>query len=677
MGRYRVSADIGGTFTDLVFYDKLTGAYEQGKTLTTPRNLSDAIMKGISEKIDDYGEIDFFVHGTTAGLNAFLERKGARVALMTTKGFRDVYEIGRGNRKDMYSLSFKKPTPLISRQDIFEVDERILYDGTVQKALVEESVAEAVREIRRKGYESVAVCLINAYVNPVHEIEMKKIIQKSLPEISISLSNKVAREWREYERTSTTVINAYIAPIVEKYLKLLEDRISRKGFKEIVHVMQSGGGVITSSVAKEIPIQTLLSGPVGGAVGNSCFSETVKYGNFIGVDMGGTSYDVSMIIDGKPDVSMETNLEGFPVLTPMINIHTIGAGGGSIAWIEAGGLRVGPVSAGSEPGPACYGRGGKKPTITDANVVLGRIDPEGFLGGKMVLEKNAAAEAVKGIADELKLTVEETAEGICKIADSKMAEAIRQLTIRKGIDPREFVLVPFGGAGPMHACLTAEELGIETVMVPEMPGIFSAWGMLQCDIRQDAVRTLKSTINKDLIESIRQKYHEMQDEVLLMLKQQNIGEEQSEYQRIADVRYLGQEYTVRVQLEPGILTENSLNKLCRDFHEQHYKIYGHSNPGGEVEIVNIRLVGIGRLEQIPEKKAEKLVNTKPRCRKTGTAIFYGKEFETRVYLRDNLKPGQKFDGPAIIEEFTCTTVVPPGYRVGIDGYRNIIIAKIK
>ncbi len=677
MGRYRVSADIGGTFTDLVFYDIATGAYKQGKTLSTPPNLSEAIIKGINEKIDDYSEIDLFVHGTTSGLNAFLERKGVKVALITTEGFKDVYHIGRGNRKEMYNLYFKKPAPLVKRRDVFEVEERILFDGSVEKQINRENVTEVLRQIEKGQYQSVAVCLINAYVNPEHEIFIGDICREMLPGVSVSLSHKIAREWREYERTSTTVLNAYIAPIVQKYLELLEERMKEKGFNETIHIMQSGGGVITSPIAKDIPIQTLLSGPVGGAVGNKSLSEMLEYKNLIGVDMGGTSYDVSMIIDGKPDVSMETNLEGFPVLTPMINIYTIGAGGGSIAWIEGGGLRVGPLSAGADPGPACYGKGGSEPTITDANVVLGRIDPEGFLGGKMILDKEAAVEAVGKIAEKLNLSIQETAEGICKVADAKMADAIRQLTIRKGIDPREFVLVPFGGAGPMHACLTAEELGIETILVPEMPGIFSAWGMLQCDIRQDSVRTLKSIISNISIDDINEKYNEMIEEVSVLLRQQNIGSEHSEFQKIADVRYLGQEYTVRVPFKQGEINGSTLKELSDTFHQYHQNIYGHSNPDGEVEIVNIRLVGIGKLDKVQKRKSLQLSTARPKARKSCKAVFYGKEWKTQIYLRDDLEPGQKFAGPAIVEELTSTIVIPPGYEVTVDGFNNLLIKKMK
>lgn len=676
MGKYRVSADIGGTFTDLVFYNMETGEYQAGKTLTTPKNLSDAVIKGIDEAILDYSDIDFFVHGTTAGLNAFLERKGVKVALITTGGFRDVYEVGRGNRPEMYNLAFRKPTPLIERIDAFEVEERVLADGSVKTPLNKENVLSVVDKIRTKGYASVAVCLINAYVNPAHEIALGEMLTEQLPGVSISLSHQIAREWREYERTSTTVINAYIAPIVERYLAFLEERMQHKGYGRNVHVMQSGGGVITAQIAKETPIQTLLSGPVGGAVGNKSLSEQLGYKNLIGVDMGGTSYDVSMVIDGRPDVSTETRLEGFPILVPMVNIYTIGAGGGSIAWLEGGGLRVGPVSAGSVPGPACYGNGGTEPTITDANVVLGRIDPEGFLGGSMLLDKEAAIRAVKKVADQLNLTVQETAEGICKIADAKMADAIRQLTVRKGIDPREFVLVAFGGAGPVHACLTGEELNINTILVPEMPGTFSAWGMLQSDIRQDAVRTMKAHLDKISLHKLNDIYDEMVAEVSALLLKQEIGEDRAEYIKTADMRYLGQEYTVRVSFEPGRVTQESLEMLKNAFHELHQQIYGHNNPGGEVEIVNLRLAGIGKLDKKIHEMAQEPVTDLPRPRKTSKAVFYGAEYDTAFYHRRELHPGQQFIGPAIVEELTATTVVPPGYLVKMDAYRNILITKM-
>lgn len=670
---YRVSADIGGTFTDLVFYDMESGEYKAGKTLTTPKNLSDAVMNGIGAEISDFGDIDFFVHGTTSGLNAFLERKGARVALVTTKGFRDVYEIARGNRPPMYDMRFRKPTPLLQPCDAFEVDERLLTDGTEYRPVDEPSVAAAAEEIHKGGYTSVAVCLINAYANPAHELELERLLKQYLPDVPVSLSHRVAHEWREYERTSSVVVNAYIAPIVQNYLEFLEQRMRDKSFSKNVHIMQSGGGVITAEMAKRIPIQTLLSGPVGGAVGNQSMSQLLGYPNMIGVDMGGTSYDVSLIVDGRPDISNEVSLEGFPILVPMVNIHTIGAGGGSVAWIEVNSLRVGPKSAGADPGPACYGNGGKQPTITDANVVLGRLDPEGFLGGGMKLDKEAAIEAMKTVAIPLQMGVEELAQGICDIADSKMADAIRQLTIRKGIDPREFVLVAFGGAGPMHACTTAEELDIKRVLIPEMPGTFSAWGMLQSDIRQDLSRTYQHNLHKVDAADVAAKFQEMTDEAMALLRRQHITEEQAQFVCSADVRYVGQEYTVRVNFEAGKIDAAALQTMIDSFHRQHLHIYGFNNSQGEVESVNLRLVGLGILDKKPKRKAETLSTDAPAPEKSQQAMFKGKTYSAAIYQRAELLSGQSFAGPAIVEELTATTVVPPHWSVTIDAYKNMLI----
>ncbi len=674
--KYRVSADIGGTFTDIVFYDTETGEYLEGKTLTTPENLSDAIINGIGERIEDYRNIEFFVHGTTSGLNAFLERKGAKVALLTTKGFRDVYEIARGNRPQMYNFRYKKATPLLDRLDVFEIEERMMADGRELVPLSEVSIARAAEKIREGGYSSVAVCFINAYENPAHELEAEELFKTYLPEVSVSLSHRVAREWREYERTSTTVINAYIAPIVQKYLDSLEQRIAARNYEKNVHIMQSGGGVITAEIARETPIQTLLSGPVGGAVGNQALSELLGYKNLIGVDMGGTSYDVSMIVDGRPDVSTEVNLEGFPIMVPMVNIYTIGAGGGSIAWIEAGGLRVGPRSAGSVPGPACYGRGGTQPTITDANVALGHIDPDGFLGGKMSLDKEAAIRAIRTVSEPLGMGVQETAEGILKIADAKMADAIRQLTVRKGIDPRKFVLVAFGGAGPMHACTTAEELDIETVLLPEMPGIFSAWGMLQSDIRQDLSRTMQATISGLDIREVEEKFEIMTDEAMALLEKQHISREQAEFVRSAEMRYLGQEYTVRVNFTGEKVDAEAIRQLTENFHQLHQQIYGHSNREGEVEIVTLRLVGLGRLDKIRKEKSKVTSDQPPVPVKTMKAIFYGEEYDAKIYQRGDLVSGQAFQGPAIVEEFTTTSVIPPNWKVSVDLYRNLVVSRM-
>lgn len=673
MGRYRISVDIGGTFTDFVFYDSNTGYYKEGKVLTTPHNLSEAIVEGLDMEIDDYSEIDFFVHGTTTGVNAFLERKGVNVAIITTEGFRDVYELARGDRPDMYDRHYKKPTPLVQRKDVYEIKERLSYEGKVDTPLDINSVKLVANKIKEVGYDSVVICLINSYINPEHEIQAANVLNDLLPNISITMSHNVAREWREYERTSTATINAYIAPIVKKYLELLEAKMKENNYDKTIHIMQSNGGIMTSEVAKDKPIFTLMSGPVGGAIGKNSLYETLGYKNLIGVDMGGTSFDVSMLIDGKPDVSTETYLEGFPILSPMVNVYTIGAGGGSLVTLKGKGLRVGPESAGSNPGPACYGKGGNKATVTDANLVLGRIDASNFLGGRMSLDVEAAVNAIKDVADAIDMSINETAEGVLKIANANMAGIIRQITVRKGIDPRDFALVAFGGAGPMHAVFIAEELGIKTIIVPEMPGTYSAWGMHQCDIKQDAVRTYRKSLENMDVGIIKQLYEDMKSEVSDILLKQNMDKSRIVYQKTVDMRYVGQDYTLNVNFEDEEISENSIESLKRAYNVFHQQVYGHHNPNGAIETVNIRISGIGLIDRVQKREEKEIVNTTTQSYKNSEVIFSDKKYNTPIYQRGNLHVGAELEGPLIIEELSSTTVVPPRYNVKVDGYRNIII----
>ncbi|SHT16947.1 5-oxoprolinase [Mycobacteroides abscessus subsp. abscessus] len=677
MARYRLGIDIGGTFTDLVLYDKKEAKYQTEKILTTPRNLSDGVLAGMKNLVDDFGEIDYFVHGTTAGLNAFLERKGSNVALLVTEGFRDIYEIGRANRPDMYSITYRKPEPLVKRRNVFEVRERVLADGTVETNLDFNHMDQVVNDIIEKGFNSVSVSLLHAYKNPENEAKVKEYIKQKAPHISVSLSHEIAREWREYERTSTTVINAYVAPIVENYLASLEERTGQEGLEGDLYIMQSNGGVMTSGVAKKMPIQTLMSGPVGGAIGSISLGKLTDYKNLICVDMGGTSFDVSLVIDGEPDVTSETSLEEFPILTPMVNIHTIGAGGGSIAWIEGGGLRVGPKSAGADPGPACYGNGGTQATVTDANLVLGRLDEEGFLGGNMKLDRDAAYEAVKKIADQLGLGVYETAEGICDIANAKMADAIRTLTVSKGIDPRDFALVAFGGAGPMHAVLIADLLGIKKILVPTVAGTFSAWGMLQTDIRHDAVRTFVSVLDRSDKKTMSDLYNEMEQETINILAQQKVKKEDMSFQRTIDIRYVGQEYTVNVPLNVDINDHQAMDQLADLFHEMHGKIYGHSNPDGIIEAVNLRITGYGKLEKENDRESDTISKTDTDIviRKNKQVIWNGQEKNTPVLTTANLQYGHEFFGPVIVEDPRTTTVIPGGYRIEVDRLGNLEITK--
>ncbi|MTW84495.1 hydantoinase/oxoprolinase family protein [Virgibacillus dakarensis] len=675
MTRYRLAADIGGTFTDVVLFDKQTGQYNAEKVPTTVKNLSDGVLSGINRMVQDFNEVDFFVHGTTVGLNAFLERKGANMALIVTSGFRDLYEIGRANRSEIYNIQYRQPDPLIKRRHVYEVEERILVDGKIDMPLNYESLQNVINEIAEKDYDSVSVCLLHSYKNPEHERLIKQKIKEQLPEMSVSLSHEVVREWREYERTSTTVINAYIAPIVENYLSKFESEIDNRGLDRDLYIMQSNGGVMTSEIAKNKPIQTLLSGPVGGTMGSLTLGQQTANENLICVDMGGTSFDVSMVINGDPDVTSEANIEKFPILSPMVNMHTIGAGGGSIAWIEGGGLRVGPHSAGATPGPACYGNGGTEATVTDANLILGRIDADGFLGGKMKLDWNAAYEAIEKIAIKLDLSVVETAEGICDIANAKMADAIRTLTVTKGIDPRDFSLVAFGGAGPMHSMLIADHLDINRILIPTVAGTFSAWGMLQTDIRHDDVRNYVSFLENSDFSKIEDLYNDMEREAEIVLNQQNIGKEDIQFTRLVDLRYVGQEYTVTVPLVDGKIESNSINRLTELFNNTHQNIYGHSNPEGAVEVVNLRIVGLGKLENEENIQSSDKVLGSPEPIRRKAVVWNNKEIETPVYSTNDLAFGHIVSGPTIIESSTSTIVVPEYYTVNVDRFGNLEVIR--
>ncbi|MGH6644114.1 MAG: hydantoinase/oxoprolinase family protein, partial [Bradyrhizobium sp.] len=486
----------------------------------------------------------FFAHGTTAGLNALLERRGVKASLVTTEGFRDVYEMGRSERVEMYDPAYHRQPRLIPRSAVFEASQRTLADGTVSKPVDLDTTADLVAAIKAGGFESVAICFLHSYTNPSEEERLANHLREQLPNLPVSVSHEIANEWREYERTSTVVMNAYIAPIVERYLEQLEVRMTEDGLGEPIHIMQSNGGVMTAATARRHPLRTLLSGPVGGAIGGQAVGAQIGNGNVLTIDMGGTSFDVSIVVDGQLEVANETEIEGFPLLTPMVNIHTIGAGGGSVAFAEAGGLRVGPRSAGSVPGPAAYGRGGTEPTVTDANVLLGRLSASDFLGGGMTLDVAAAETAHQELSQALGIDPLDLAEGIIDIVNAKMANAIRTITVARGIDPRGFALTAFGGAGPLHAAFLAEELEIPSFVVPANPGIFSAGGMLRTDIRHDLVQsfyrpaeTLQSAELQTAVDGLRER-------AIASLAEEHIAEADMSFTVLADMRYVGQEYVV-------------------------------------------------------------------------------------------------------------------------------------
>ena len=686
MSRYRVSVDIGGTFTDFVVHDEEKGYAFTGKVLSTPDDPARGVITGLTGLIDDLGDIAFLVHGTTVGLNAFLERRGARVLLVTTAGFRDVYTIARGDRKKLYALQYRKPEPLIPPHDIHVVRERVRWDGSVQEELHSEDFEPIIEKIQAEGIKAVAICFLHAYVNPEHEIQARKLlvgagVERSgegtlavaLPGLSISLSHEIAREWREYERSSSAVLNAYVAPIVERYLSSLENQARERGLRSTLYVMQSNGGVMTASAARSLPIQTFLSGPVGGTIGGQALSQALNRPNLLCVDMGGTSFDASLIINGQPSFSTETALEGLPVLMSLVDIHTIGAGGGSLAWLEAGALRVGPRSAGADPGPACYGLGGTQPTVTDANLFLGRMNPDYFLGGHMDLDRQAAEKAIRSVADQLGLTAEALAEGMLAVINARMADAMRTITVRQGIDPREYSLVAFGGAGPMHAVALAEELDIKEIIVPWAPGTFSAWGMLQTNVRHDLTQTFYQTMQATTPEDLESVYGQLEEQGREILRAEEVPDEHMGFLRTTDMRYIGQEYSVNVSVSFEE-EESSLEAITARFHDAYKTRYGHSTPGAPIEFVNLRVAAFGKLERhtagFRPAKGDQSYDTGTR-----DVIFQGQAVPTQFYRRDRLPIDITLIGPHVLEEETATTVVPPGWVSRVDELGNIIITR--
>ena len=668
---YRVSADIGGTFTDIVVDDTENNNIKTIKVLSTPDNPANAVFNGLKTNLD-IENIDFIVHGTTVGLNAFLERKGSRVLLIMTKGISDSFTIARGDRKELYNVRYSKPGTLVPRKDVFEVEERIMWDGSIKTKLNENDLSKIAEIINKEDIKAISICFLHSYVNPKHEVQSRNFLSKLIKEdVVISLSHEIAREWREYERASTAVMNSYIGPVTNNYLKSLQKQLEGSNYKKPLYIMQSNGGIIRAESALKQPVKTLLSGPVGGTIGGQALSKLIKRPNLICVDMGGTSFDMSLIINGKPSITNETEQEFIPLLIPLVDIHTIGAGGGSVAWLENEALRVGPRSAGANPGPACYGKGGLEPTVTDANLYLGRLGKESKLGGWMDLDLNASEQVLKNLSSQLNITPIELAEGILSIINAKMADAIRTITVKEGIDPREFSLVAFGGAGSMHAVWLAEELEINEIIVPNDPGTFSAWGMLQTDIRRDLTVNFYQNFQSLEKQKLLDNFNKLKNEATELLKSENVNEADMSFNLTADMRYIGQEYYVNVDINENI----DLDEINKSFHLTYEKQYGHSTPEGPSEFINLRLIATGKIKKSESVKSiENDENINDSKRKI---IFNQKEFETKIYARHDIKNNQRFHGPAVIEESTATTVIPPNYSIIKDEFGNIIIKKEK
>ena len=677
--RYRVGVDIGGTFTDFVLFDKTAGTLKLEKTYTTPQDLRQGVEGGLRGAGVPFPDIADLSHGTTIGLNTFIERKGTPTGLITTAGFRDAYEIGRGARSEPYNLFFRKPVPLVPREHRLEVKERIGADGKVVTALHEEDVRASAERLRDAKISSIAICFVNSYANSSHEERAAEIVAEVHPEARISTSHSLAREWREYERTSTTCINAYIMPRTARYMESLSKSLAAGGYRSPLFINQSSGGVVSAGTAVAKPVMTLMSGPAGGVAASAYVGGLDGFKDVISFDMGGTSNDVCLIKDGRPRVTADSKIESHPVMVPMVAIHSIGAGGGSLAWIDSvGALNVGPKSAGAEPGPVCYGRGGTEPTVTDANVVLGRVAPEPFLPENMKLDVEAARRAIREkVGDPLSLDLWHAATGILDIVNVKMAMAVRTVTVQRGLDPKDFALFAFGGAGPMHACFVARELGIDKVVVPIAPGQFSALGILGSDIRHDLVRTAPAGSDALHRSFIQEQFDALETEARSVLAKEGVSEDDFLFLRSVDIRYVGQEYTVNVPLSDGPVNDASVRKACSDFHKFHEVTYSHSKPDEPIELVNLRLAAIGRRPKVELPKiaagGEEPFSS---ARAGSTEICFDAAHgftEAAVWDRRALLAGNKITGPAIVADPGATTVVPPEFRCSVSPHGNMVI----
>ena len=595
---YRLGVDVGGTFTDLALYDVETGQLEFTKTPSTTGDQARGVAIGVEELTDRLNappsDIAFFIHGTTVATNALLERGGSRTALIVTAGFRDILQIGRQERPHLYDWKLRRPEPLVPRHLRFEVRERVLYTGEVETPLDEAEIQQVIARLRDSEVEAVAVCLLHSYTNPAHEKAIGRAIGAALPNVALSLSCEVLPEFKEYERMSTTAINAYVAPIVGSYLRVLEKAVADIGVASNVYVMQSNGGTTTAAAAAEMPVHTIMSGPAAGVIGSAALAVQAGELNSISVDMGGTSFDVCLAYQGEIRRTQESEINRLPVKVPMVDIHTLGAGGGSVAWIDPGGaLRVGPKSAGAEPGPACYGHGGDEPTVTDANLVLGRLNPQRFLGGRMSLDADLAREAVRSrISEPLGIGLEEAAEGIVRIVNAGMTKGIRVVSVGKGYDPRDFCLVAFGGAGPVHAAELAYEMDIPRVLVPIAPGVTSALGLLMADLRHDYVRTVLARSNEIDAERLNALYGQMESGAVAQMAREGTKGEKTSLVRLADLRYLGQGFEIQVPVPGGTLDSEHVGKTLESFHEAHASLYGYSNPESSIEVVNLRVTSL-------------------------------------------------------------------------------------
>ena len=672
----RLATDVGGTFTDLVYFDEAGAELVVTKTLTTPADPSQGVLEAIARSGVAPAAADFFVHGGTTVINAITERKGAATALVTTAGFRDVLEIGRGNRPDMYNLRFRSPVAFVPRRFRFEVRERLDARGRVVEPLRIADLDPVIAACRAGGIKAIAVVFLHGYVNPAHENAAVDHLRAELPEVAVTASNEISREWREYERANTTVLNAYVKPIISRYFDRLGRALDRLGVPKPYFAMQSNGGTTDFTWAKAHPLTLVESGPAGGVNGAALVGRLIGIDNVIYLDIGGTTAKCSIIRDGEVAVHTDYKLErsrlspGYPVQIPTVDIVEIGAGGGSIAWFdETGALKVGPLSAGADPGPAAYGRGGSEPTVTDAKLITGVLDPDTFAGASMPLDMAAARRATAEIAERLGGTIEDGALAVIRVVEANMINALKLISVQRGHDPSEFAFVASGGGGPMHAAQLGRELGVEEIVIPPHPGLFSAWGMLATVPRHDSARTAAQPFNAMSIKQIRDEFASMEAAARRYFAGGNIGNAAAEvrFQHALDMRYRGQEHTVTFAID---LAAAGTASILADFHRAHERAYTFSLADTDADFVSYRLKSelstpVPRISELAQITGTTVPTAKSRC-----PIHYPEDGlrEAQVYDREALPPGAKLDGPCLIEELSSTTLVHPGQTVKVDNY---------
>ncbi|PHQ37881.1 methylhydantoinase [Halorubrum persicum] len=669
----RVAVDIGGTFVDAIAFNRDTGEVNLEKAETTPEQPSNGVLNSIDKVNVNLSDTEAFVHGTTLGLNAVLERDGARTGIITNEGFSDVYEIARTNleRDSMYDINYQKPESMVPRRRRLGVPGRLNSDGSVVEEIDEGAVEDAATElVEDHGVDSIAICFLHSYQNDQHEQTAADVVRDAYPDVSVSVSSDITGEYREYERTSTAVLDGYIKPIFENYVDTLDAALADEGFDESFFITRSGGGTLTAESAKAAPVNTILSGPAGGLIGASHVGDVTGRNDLITVDMGGTSLDAAVIEDGSPVVKYDSTLEHQPMLIPVYDIRTIGAGGGSIAWLDGDLLKVGPESAGADPGPICYNNGGTEPTVTDAALALGFLDPADFLGGEMDTAEQAAIDGIKSqLANPLDTTVEGASSGVLDVALANTVGAIREITVEKGLDPRDFSMVAYGGAGPMFVPLVARELGVDEVLVPQAPSVFSAWGMLMADVVYDFSQTHIAVLSDVDLDMLNEAFTDLEADGRDTLSSEGISEDRQTLERTVEMRYHGQEHTVEVNAD-GI---EDLDELADRFETQHKTRHGHTMDD-PVQVVHLRVRAIGENDKPSLDRQEASDGTLQPSDTREAYCFAEDGFrEFDVYERAILAPGDELEGPAVVTEPTTSLVFHSDQSATIDEYGHIII----